>query len=299
MNIKDKICFFKTTENENELIKKIIDPKFYEFYCEDEMDSILNKNELYNIIIVGKGLEKKELNKLLKFSKKTFTSVLVISDEKKDYYYSSLDNEEFVKYLIKSLCRVSWVYRIGRKYKTDRHERTLELIGNLDNHTKEHSNKVTEYATMMGLELKLDPKEMFLLTSAALLHDIGKTIVPKEILTSPNRLSKEEFEIIKLHTVILDNIIENRLSDVKHIIRHHHEKFDGTGYPDGLKGEEIPLLSRVITVADSFDAMTSQRVYNNPITFEKGKEILVKDSDTHFDRKIAEMFIKLLNEKNL
>ena len=136
-----------------------------------------------------------------------------------------------------------------------------------DEYTRGHSHRVAEYAALIAEELGWDKKEIKNLKNAAHLHDIGKICIPDNILNKPTRLTEEEFQVIKEHTVIGAEILKNitLISHVKEVARSHHERYDGMGYPDGLKGEEIPLYARVITVADSYDAMKSRRIYRNPL----------------------------------
>ena len=119
----------------------------------------------------------------------------------------------------------------------------------------------------MQKNLGWDKKEIRNLKNAAHLHDIGKIGIPDNILNRPTRLTEEEFQVIKEHTVIGAEILKNitLIDHVKEVARSHHERYDGMGYPDGLKGEEIPLYARVIAIADCYDAMKSRRIYRNPL----------------------------------
>lgn len=130
------------------------------------------------------------------------------------------------------------------------------------------------------------------------MHDIGKINIPKEILIKKMPLNDTEWNMLKEHPQNGVDIIEpvKSLSRVKPIILYHHEKFDGTGYPEGLKGNEIPYLARILTVVDSFDAMTSNRPYNKRKTYSEGIEELRKWSGKQFDPKIVDAFIKTLKE---
>ncbi|MEN6520892.1 MAG: diguanylate cyclase [Armatimonadota bacterium] len=126
-----------------------------------------------------------------------------------------------------------------------------------------HSEKVAICALALGQHLKLSGEEMSTIRTAALLHDVGRIAVPDDILSKPGALSDEELAIIKQHSVIGAEILSNapQLKQVAKIVRYHHERYDGSGYPDGLAGEDIPLASRIIAVADAYDAMTSDRAY--------------------------------------
>lgn len=139
-----------------------------------------------------------------------------------------------------------------------------------DEYTKMHSDHVSNYAVLLGKNLGLSEEELRILRIGGELHDIGKVGIPDTIIQKQGGLSDEEFEIMKRHTIIGDLILPNEgYDDIKKIIRSHHEKMDGTGYPDGLKGEEIPYFARILSVADTFDAMTTQRSYNRKKTLEE------------------------------
>ena len=140
--------------------------------------------------------------------------------------------------------------------------------------------------------------ERLLITTASALHDIGKIGIPDNILNRPTRLTEEEFQVIKEHTVIGAEILKNitLIDHVKEVARSHHERYDGMGYPDGLKGEEIPLYARVIAIADCYDAMKSRRIYRNPLGDEVIYNEISRNCGSQFDPKIAGVFLKMLNE---
>lgn len=167
-----------------------------------------------------------------------------------------------------------------------------------DEYTRGHSHRVAEYAALIAEELGWDKKEIKNLKNAAHLHDIGKICIPDNILNKPTRLTEEEFQVIKEHTVIGAEILKNitLIDHVKEVARSHHERYDGMGYPDGLKGEEIPLYARVIAIADCYDAMKSRRIYRNPIGDEVIYNEISRNCGSQFDPKIAGVFLKMLNE---
>ena len=127
------------------------------------------------------------------------------------------------------------------------------------------------------------------------LHDIGKIGIPDTILLKPGRLTDEEYKIIKKHPVIGSNIIGHfgMWTDEQSIIRHHHERFDGKGYPDGLKGEEIPLLSRILSVADVYDALTTDRSYRRKMSDHVAVKIIRENAGSQFDPKVVNIFLKI------
>ena len=170
-----------------------------------------------------------------------------------------------------------------------------------DEYTRGHSHRVAEYAGLIAKALGWSPDEIINLKHAAHLHDIGKIGIPDTILNKPTRLTAEEYAVIKEHPVIGSEILKN-ITIVKHaatVARHHHERYDGTGYPDGLAGEAIPLTARIVAVADSYDAMSSRRIYRNALSKDVIIEEIEKNKGTQFDPDIAEVFLKLLKEDKL
>ena len=170
-----------------------------------------------------------------------------------------------------------------------------------DEYTRGHSHRVAEYAVLIAKELGWSQKDISNLRNAAHLHDIGKIGIPDTILNKPTKLTEEEYAVIKEHTVIGAEILKNiRLIDhVTEVARSHHERYDGTGYPDGLKGEEIPIHARIIAVADSYDAMQSRRIYRNPLGTAVIYNEILNNRGTQFDPEIADVFLKLLDENRL
>lgn len=170
-----------------------------------------------------------------------------------------------------------------------------------DEYTKGHSHRVAEYSVLIARELGWNEKELSNLKNAAHLHDIGKIAIPDTILNKPSKLSEEEFSIIKEHTIIGANILKNisLIDHVQEIVRNHYERYDGNGYPDGLKGKEIPLHARIVAVADSYDAMSSQRIYRNQLPPEKIIQELENNKGTQFDPEITDIFLKLLREDRI
>ena len=154
---------------------------------------------------------------------------------------------------------------------------------------------MTHYAELLTKEMGLQEEEREIIRDACLLHDIGKIGISENILRKPAKLSNCEWEIMKSHPVMGEEILKPlpTLKPVLPLIRHHHERWDGKGYPDGLKGEEIPLGARIIAICDAFDAMTSLRPYRKPLSKEKALKEIEKNSGTQFDPKLVEIFLKI------
>lgn len=170
-----------------------------------------------------------------------------------------------------------------------------------DPYTHGHSARVAEYAMAVATELDMTPGQMEAIQAAAYLHDVGKIGIPEVILTKPGQLTDEEYEIIKTHPEISARIISpvNFQGEVVSIVRHHHERFDGRGYPDGIRGYDIPLEARILAVADSFDAIISTRPYRAARSPEDAKMELIRCAGTQFDKEIVRVFIKAVNKTEL
>lgn len=195
-----------------------------------------------------------------------------------------------------------------RKYK-ERHERDNEIIKESietftgfidakDPYTNGHSNRVAEYTRLIAQEMGYEGEELDRIYYVALLHDCGKIGVPDNILGKPGRLTDEEFEIIKSHTVVGGDILSSfkSLNNVGEGARYHHERYDGKGYPEGRAAEDIPLIARMICVADSYDAMNSNRVYRNKLTKEDIFNEIEINKGKQFDPKIADILVRLIKE---
>ncbi|MEW6064557.1 MAG: HD domain-containing phosphohydrolase [Bacillota bacterium] len=175
-----------------------------------------------------------------------------------------------------------------------------EAIGARDDYTRGHSERVAEYAQMITAAMGMQELNQVVYV-AALVHDVGKIGIPEHILNKPGRLTEDEFNKIREHSVMGANILKqiDTFSDLVAIVRAHHERYDGRGYPDGLAGEDIPLISRIITVADSFEAMTSDRSYRKRFTIEYALEELQRCAGTQFDPTIVNHFIQFVSGTTL
>jgi HD-GYP domain-containing protein (c-di-GMP phosphodiesterase class II)/pSer/pThr/pTyr-binding forkhead associated (FHA) protein len=176
-----------------------------------------------------------------------------------------------------------------------------QLVEQRDEYTGNHIYRVTNYALMLGRQLNLKAEDLRLLEIGTPLHDVGKIGVPEELLKKPDRLTPEEFEEMKLHTIKGDVIISNipDLHPIRPIVRNHHERWDGTGYPDKLAGEKIPLLARIVAVVDAFDAMTQVRVYHPNKKCKTPDEAfaeLERMSGKQFDPSCAAAFIAIRDQ---
>ncbi|MFP7296715.1 HD-GYP domain-containing protein [Neobacillus niacini] len=191
------------------------------------------------------------------------------------------------------------------KEKLDLFHFTLTLAESIDvrdNYTAFHSKNVAYYSYEIGKALKLSTKECTHLYIGGLLHDIGKIGVPENVLNKPSRLTGEEFQVIKKHPDLgykmLKHVPSFRKNSILDMVLYHHENYDGTGYPMGLKGKDIPLVARIMAVADAFEAMTSKRVYRETKDIQYALDELLNGKHSQFDPEIAAVFYELVrNEK--
>ena len=208
---------------------------------------------------------------------------------------------------IKAISQMNLIRKINLELKDtyDKLEKAyLESIETLrytveakDTYTRGHSDRVSAYSVLLGEKLGLSEKELNDLKIGGLFHDIGKIGVPDSILLKDSKLTDDEYSEIKNHPAIGAHILSNAtiFSDIIPIVKHHHERFDGFGYPGKLKGEEIPYLARITAVADAFDAMTSKRTYRNSLPLDIVKAEIEKCKGTQFDPECADAFLDILN----
>ena len=176
---------------------------------------------------------------------------------------------------------------------------TLKVLGSAiakrDNDTDAHNYRVTILSVRLAEAVGLDTHEIQSLVKGAFLHDVGKIGIRDNILLKPDQLTDEEFRVMKTHVKHGRDICERSvwLQDAVDVVGHHHEKFDGTGYSDGLNGAEIPVRARIFSIADVFDALTSRRPYKEPFSLEETTEILKKGREVHFDPALLDAFLAM------
>lgn len=168
-----------------------------------------------------------------------------------------------------------------------------------DSYTKGHSDQVAHYAVKLGRKLKLATTELDHLYWAGIVHDVGKIGIPDNILNKPDKLTKEEFTVMKQHPVIGREILSevDSLKEIMPVIYHHHERIDGNGYPEGKQDVEIPFLSKIISVVDAFDAMTSDRAYRRAMDIKKAVDILQQGVNTQWSEDLVNAWISILKDE--
>ncbi|MFC1667238.1 HD domain-containing phosphohydrolase [Candidatus Omnitrophota bacterium] len=180
---------------------------------------------------------------------------------------------------------------------------TIKTLSNIidakDSHTYGHSERVMRHCIDMAEEMDLSNKDKEILKYASLLHDIGKIGIDVGVLRKPSRLNDEEWKIMLIHPVLGSGIVEQIgfLSDLAPIILRHHERYDGRGYPGKLKKEKIPLCARILSVADAYESMVSDRPYRKALSLKKAREELIRGSGSQFDPKMVKAFLKTLDKR--
>lgn len=179
-------------------------------------------------------------------------------------------------------------------------ETTLGLaraVEERDRYNIGHGKRCARFACMIGESLDFAPERLRFLHYAGLLHDVGKIGIDDKILNKPDRLSDDEFSAIKRHPEIGEYILTpiSFLSNIARVVRHHHERWDGGGYPDGLSGEEIPLEARILSIADIFDSVTSSRPYRNPMATDAALELLIQEREKALDPMLTDLFIERMD----
>ena len=165
-----------------------------------------------------------------------------------------------------------------------------------DRYTSGHSKRVAAYSKMIAIKLGKSPEEQNEIYRAGLLHDVGKIRVPEEIINKPGKLTDEEYNIIKVHSVTGYHILKGVSENIAVAAKHHHERYDGKGYPNGLAGEEIPEIARILGVADAYDAMASNRSYRNALPQEVVRSEIEKGRGTQFDPHIADIMLDMIDD---
>ena len=213
---------------------------------------------------------------------------------------SSEEVTENAQRTLNSIERLAPSYLTLKNYNRLQGEFTDEVIISLtnlleihDEYTKGHNETVTNISREIARKINLSQSSIEMTYWAGLLHDIGKTIIPEYILNKKGKLSIDEYDIIKQHSVwgyqTLKNSVE--LKEIAEYILYHHERWDGSGYPKGIKGKQIPIISQILAVADAWDAITSERTYRNPLSKKEAIEELISNKGTQFSPKIVDQFI--------
>jgi putative two-component system response regulator len=208
--------------------------------------------------------------------------------------------EERTSSLRRALEQMADAQRVAYQAQLETVERLAILAEYKDKVTGRHIQRMSEYCAVIARGLRLPPAEVELILHASRMHDLGKIAVPESILKKPTGLDQSEWELMRQHSTIGSAILENSSSQIlqagRIIAQHHHERWDGAGYPDGLAGQDIPLWGRICAVGDVFDAITSERPYKPAFPNDEALQLLRDGRGTHFDPRVVDAFFESLND---
>lgn len=292
----------------------------------EEALSFIDGNEV-DVVITDINMPEMNGIQLLKVLKRNYAvDVIVMTGFAEDYTYEEIVRAGASDFIEKSTSPQELMVRLGRVLREralarekagmhaalkeahqELHAAYLDTISRLvlaaeykDEDTADHIVRISRYCELLAVKYGLAPREVQNMRYAAPMHDIGKIGIPDYILMKPNKLTAEEFEIMKSHTTIGASILSNSKAEIlqlaEKIAVSHHEKWNGTGYPNGLSGPEIPIAGRIVGLADVFDALTTRRPYKQPYSMEVACDILQKERGRHFDPDLVDVFFANLDE---
>lgn len=281
--------------NTGDIVLKHIADTLREIFPKDDVIARIGGDE-FCILMKKTGTEK--IEKLKKKLKRELTKIVVSNMELSlavGYDFVDEKNNRTLDEVLKEAENHMYRYKISEGISV--RNKAIKAIFNTLNEKYDvervHSERVSKLSKAIGIKMGFNQENLRELELSGLFHDIGKISIPDAILNKPSKLTKEEYEIIKKHPEFSYQILRaaDEYSDLAITALYHHERWDGKGYPKGLKGEEIPLFSRIINVADAFEAMTSQRPYKKVISKDDAVKELIRCSGTQFDSKIVDIFV--------
>lgn len=265
-------------------------------------EKIVKKEEDKSTVILEFENEESNIKKLdmfLEISDKLKYQVTFVIDKSPEDIKGFLEIIESFKILAKAFYKMKNEAKIEETLREDIIRALITFLEQHDEYTKNHSKNVAELSAEIAKKMNLSDSFIRKVYLTGLLHDIGKLLMPLEILNKKGSLNEDEYNIIKKHPLIGYNALikTESLKEIAIGVKHHHERWDGKGYPDGLKGEEIPLMSQIIAVADAWDAMISKRAYRNPLGYKKAVEEIIKNSGKQFSPEIVKVFLEIIKEE--
>ena len=310
---KNRVKFIDSIGHNTELLNEMAIDKSI-FISENEKSKIrIVKNTRDNIVkLMSHDYDKTLINEAAKDIKESLTFNISIDDNiiggisldiskmnKKNFNNEAVYTLRSFRNLSESFFMMHNYYTLQKKFTSEIVLAVTKLLEIHDEYTNGHSQQVAEIATSIADEMELSQKEVDKCYWSGLVHDIGKIVVPEKILNKKGKLSEEEYEQIKKHSIWGYETLNKseQLSEIAEYVKYHHERCDGKGYPEGLGCEDIPLISKILSVADAWDAMTSDRSYRKALSYQKAKEELINNTNTQFDAQVVKSFLKSLQVK--
>jgi putative nucleotidyltransferase with HDIG domain len=255
-------------------------------------------SEFYSEINKIQGIKIKDSVVIPLKPRETMLGVIQVCNKKgnSSYSYEDMDLLKILGSQIAFVIQNAELFNNLEKAYLDTLSALTNAIDAKDSYTRGHSDRVTELSVRLAKEAKVENTDLEKIRLGGMLHDIGKIGIPENILNKPGRLDDHEFEVIKSHPVMGVSILGGVefLQNVVPIIKHHHERYDGNGYPDKLKGGDIPFLARIVSIADTYDAMTTNRPYRKALTIEESLKEIERCKGTQFDPELADLFVKMI-----
>ncbi len=307
-----------------QLIKRILDKDYNVIISDDANQAlgIMGREEIHLIITDQKikGVSGLEFLKRSGEINQNAVKIILTSYADTDLLLNTINSSRVFRYILKPWdpaelkiavknALETYILTIENKQLIERlkenYSKTLIMLANAlearDTYVQGHSERVAYTSACIARRLNVSQSDIDLLYSACLLHDIGKIGVPESVLKKTEALDEDDFMYIKAHTAIGERILSPipDFAEMIPLIRYHHERIDGKGYPDGLQGDDIPLLARIMAVADTFDAITSDRPYRPGKSFDVAIKILEESKGSQLDSHVADVFIGMLKEKEI
>lgn len=237
---------------------------------------------------------------LIKYAEDLAKAYKIAKQNQKDFEATNRQLTKYADDLNKTLLELKSTYRDLQEAYLDTIHRLALAVEHKNEDTGNHIVRMSRYSGFLAEKLGFPPDEVRNIRYAAPMHDVGKIGTPDHILLKSGKLTDQEFELMKMHTTIGAKILGNSKAKILQIAQQialsHHEKWNGKGYPQGLSGENIPMVGRIVALADNFDALTSKRPYKEPYPLELAIEIIKKERGQHFDPDVVDIFLENIDE---
>ncbi len=314
---KSKVLVVEDSMSNREYLVQLLSP-FYQVFTADSGEKALRMADkhqpdviLLDIILPGisgyETCQRIRENKKLQQTKVVAISTMFKTDDRLEGYSAGVDdyiskpfNGDELMAKIRVFLRLKSVEEVSFKLKQACKQTMIYLVQLMeakDVYFRGHSERMSQYAVHLGKFIGLDQQKLNRLKWASLIHDIGRIGMPDDILKKDGPLTYDEYEMIKTHTAIAHKLLNpaEMHEDILSAVKHHHEHYNGKGYPDGLAGEEIPLLARILHVADVWDALTSERAYRPALSCDEARQIIRQEAGRKSDPGLAAQFLEMLH----
>ncbi len=306
----DRWIFLASVGHDIDKLKNLDLKKEYSVAWGIDKTQVIDRIQDSNVLMMPEDVAK-ALKEAAKPVKSTILAPLEVEDEIKGYLaldipdYSDEEFDESDIEIVDKFSKLMAGFYMAKKYASAEGKlkenvalALMKALEQYDPYRKGHSEGVRDLSLKLARRYGLGFKRLKILSWAALIHDVGMIFIPQRILNKPGKLTKEEYDIVKTHTTRAYSILSEieGMEEIANVVLHHHERWDGKGYPEGLKETEIPLESRIIAIADSFNAMMNERSYRRALSFDESIEEIRKNSGKQFDPTLVEIFLRMMED---